>query len=84
MIDRYGYPGGSYLSPRGTPFGERGLPAYYENTKPNYQYKVAQPVTVRGGTVAPAFGGDGGGVQYQFGTSVQDLLDSGVLKRVGP
>lgn len=86
VVDRYGGPGGSYVSPKGTPFGNRGLPAYYENAKPYYQYEVVQPVTVRGGTVAlaPAFGGGGGGVQYQFGTSVQDLIDSGVLKQVGP
>lgn len=84
MIDRYGGPGGSYVSPKGTPFGQRGLPAYYENAQPYYQYQVVESVTVRGGTVAPAFGGGGGGVQYQFGTSIQDLIDSGVLKQVGP
>ena len=71
-------------TPEGTPFGERGLPAYYEGTKPYYQYEVVQPVTVGGCTVAPASGGGGGGVQYQFGTSIQDLVDSGVLKQVGP
>jgi hypothetical protein len=53
-------------------------------TKLYYQYEVVQSVTIPGGTVAPAFGGGGGGAQYQFGTSIQDLLDSGVLKQVGP
>jgi RHS repeat-associated protein len=80
LVDRYGYPSGSYVSPRGTPFGKRGLPAYYQGTKPYYQYEVVQQVTVRGGITAPAFGGSGGGVQYQFGTTIQELLGSGVLK----
>jgi Tuberculosis necrotizing toxin len=84
IVDRYGGPGGSYVSPDGTPFSERGLPSYYENSQPYYRYEVVEPVTVRGGIAAPAFGSSGGGVQYQFGTSIQDLIDSGMLKQVGP
>lgn len=44
QLDRYGYPGGNFLSPIGTSFGERALPSYYETTKPYFQYEVLQSI----------------------------------------
>lgn len=81
-VDRFGGPGGTFASPEGTPFGARSLRSTSATAEYNV-YEVAQPVTVRGGTVAPAFGYGGGGVQYQFNSPIADLLEQGILKRVG-
>ncbi|MCI0156103.1 TNT domain-containing protein [Leifsonia shinshuensis] len=79
VVDRYGDPTGSYVAPDGTPFSKRGLPSFYETQKPYYPYEAVQPVIVRGGAAATAFGG-GGGVQFQFGAPIQDLARNGILK----
>ena len=82
-IDRYGYPGGTFVSPEGTPFEERALlPSTL--TKPYNVYEVTQPFEAQAGTVASWFGFGGGGIQYELPQSVQDLIDQGFLKRVGP
>jgi hypothetical protein len=47
-------------------------------------YEVVNPLTVQGGITAPAFGYGGGGIQYEFGSSFQDLIERGMIKRVGP
>jgi len=82
-IDRYGGSGGTFASPEGTPFAERSLRSTSIDSPYNV-YEVVKPITVRGGIVAPAFGYGGGGIQYEFGSPISDLIDSGVLKRVGP
>ena len=82
-VDRYGGTGGTFASPEGTAFGARSLRSTSINS-PHNVYEVAKPVTVQGGTVAPGLGYGGGGIQYEFGSPIQDLLESGVLKRVGP
>ncbi len=82
-IDRYGGSGGTFASPEGTPFAARSLRSTSVDSPYNV-YEVVKPVSVQGGTVGPAFGYGGGGIQYEFGSPIQDLIDSGVLKRVGP
>ncbi|MFP4852645.1 glycohydrolase toxin TNT-related protein [Paraburkholderia sp. BR14264] len=81
QLDRYGYPGGSFVSPTGVPFDERALPASYLTTKPYFQYEVTQPIPgVTQAKVLPWFGQPGTGTQYQLPNSVQWYLDNGYLK----
>jgi hypothetical protein len=80
-IDRYGYPGGKFVSPLGETFESRALPPLYETTKPYFQYEVVQPITdVTQAKALPWFGQRGMGTQYQLSNSVQWYLDNGYLK----
>jgi hypothetical protein len=71
-IDRFGYPGGSYLSPAGTLFLERALPPQNLNTPSgtslsNYHlYCVLKPFPVDAGPIAPWFEQLGLGIQYKL------------------
>jgi RHS repeat-associated protein len=80
-IDRYGPESGGYVSPEGTPFGQRSLPAHYENTQPYNTYEVVSPIEVQAGPAAPWFGQPGGGTQYQLPDSVGNLI-GGYLRRI--
>ena len=40
VVDRYGYPGGSFVSTVGVPFENRALPSSYETTKPYFNTKL--------------------------------------------
>ena len=82
-MDRYGGPGGALASPEGTAFEARSLRSTAINSPYNV-YEVVKPVTVQARITAPAFGYGAGGVQYEFGSSIQDLIDEGILKWVGP
>ncbi|MDR5746741.1 RHS repeat-associated core domain-containing protein [Caballeronia sp. LZ029] len=80
-VDRYGYEGGSYVSPAGTPDGARALPPG-SNEKPYNVYEVAKPIeNVAKGRIAPWFGELGLGTQFKLPKSVGDLVESGHLKR---
>ncbi|WP_167359227.1 TNT domain-containing protein [Burkholderia diffusa] len=80
-MDRYGYEGGTYVSPAGTPYGARALPPG-SNEKPYNVYEVAKPIeNVAEGRIAPWFGELGLGTQYKLPKSVGDLVASGHLKR---
>lgn len=80
-IDRYGYPGGSYLSPVGLAYKERALTPGTKEMKPYFIYEVKAPIEVKMGNIQPWFGvGTGIGLQYYLNDeSVQDYLDSGAL-----
>jgi len=81
QLDRYGYPGGNYLSPLGDSFEGRALPSSYETTKPYFQYEVTQPISgVTQSNALPWFGQRGMGAQFQTPNSVQWYLDNGYLK----
>jgi hypothetical protein len=94
VIDRFGHPGGAWLSPDGTPFVERALPPD-SAAKPYYQYVVNDPSKLPAGyhieesKVAPWFHQPGGGVQFRIigpdgnDAPVQHLLDSQYLKKAG-
>ena len=76
VIDRYGYVGGSYLSPINTPYKARAVePGTI--SKPYNVYVVKEPIRVYAGEVAPWFGMPGGGTQYYLGDgiTVQLLLE---------
>ena len=71
-VDRFGYPGGAYLAPVGTPYAERALPPQNLNTPANapqsnyHVYCVVRPFTVAAGPIAPWFGQPGLGAQYKL------------------
>ncbi|MDX3775556.1 glycohydrolase toxin TNT-related protein [Chromatiaceae bacterium AAb-1] len=81
VVDRYGLEGGHFVSPAGTPFGQRSLPGDARNL-PYTQYRVLRPIHVREGVVAPAFGQFGGGTQYILPLRVRTLVERGYLERV--
>ncbi|KAJ7740605.1 hypothetical protein B0H16DRAFT_1694247 [Mycena metata] len=86
LIDRFGKPTGRFLAPAYTPFGQRALPPKSLGSKTDYHvYRVnTNGLTVLTGTIAAWFGQPGQGTQYtlQQGTTVQSLLDTGVLTEV--
>ena len=71
-IDRFGPPGGGYLSPARTPFQQRALPPDNLTTpasapQSNYHvYCVLTSFDVDGGPIAPWFEQPGLGVQYKL------------------
>jgi hypothetical protein len=99
-IDRFGYPGGAYLSPARTPFAERALPPQNLTTpsgtpESNYHlYCVLKSFDVDAGPIAPWFAQPGDGTQYKLNTaylrgagdtpSVTWLLDNGFLTEERP
>jgi hypothetical protein len=80
-IDRFGGERGTFASPEGTPFAERALRPD-ASSAPYGVYELRQPLDVQAGTTAPWFGSGGGGIQYELPTSVGDLIEAGILKRV--
>jgi len=83
LIDRYGPPSGEFLSPKGTPFSARSLPVEYFSRQ-LHTYKVIRPFKVYGGEIAPNYGQEGLGIQFDLGSgrSVQSLIDKGYLVEV--
>ena len=93
VLGRFGYPGGAYLAPDGTPFAELALPPD-SALKPYYQYVVDDPTALPPGwhieqsQVASWFHQPGGGQQYriidEFGNSgnVEELVRWGFLRRI--
>jgi len=82
IIDRYGYESGTYASPAGTPFGKRALPSSYEYDRPLKTYEVLKPYEVQAGKIKSWFDQPGGGIQYKFEKSIQELLDEGILREI--
>ena len=81
LIDRYGYDGGTFVSPKGIPYTERSLPIGTDQ-KPYTVFEVVKPVEVQAGKIAPWFGEKGGGIQYEFSQKISDLLQQGILRKV--
>ncbi|MBZ9257363.1 hemagglutinin repeat-containing protein, partial [Escherichia coli] len=83
VIDRYGYPGGSFVSPIGVPFEQRALPSSHATTKPYFQYEILKPIDdVSQGKILPWFGQKGQGTQYELPKPVQWYLDKDYIKKV--
>lgn len=80
VIDRYEAETGRFLSPAGTSFEARALPA---GSGPLQGYEVLKPFDVQAGIVGPAFGQPGGGIQYMSPQTVADLIEGGFIKSVG-
>lgn len=83
LIDRYGHPYGTFVSPMGEPFTGRALPASYQ-TKEYHVYEVLKPITAQGGKAAPWFKQPGMATQYELPDKVIDLIKSGHLREVTP
>ena len=81
-IDRFGSEAGKFVSPEGTPFKMRSLPARNINSPYNV-YEVVKPIEVHGGKIAPWFDQTGGGTQYMFKQSISELLEQGIIRKVG-
>ncbi|MDR3494059.1 MAG: TNT domain-containing protein [Ancalomicrobiaceae bacterium] len=81
VVDRYGSPFGTFTSPAGIPYEQRALP-YDQTAVPYSQYRVLKPLGTNSSTIAPAFGDPGGGTQYRFDKSVQDLINEGYLEKL--
>jgi RHS repeat-associated protein len=81
LIDRFGYEGGTFVSPKGVPYPLRALPPG-TNNKPYNVYRVLKPIEVTTGQIAPAFGEIGFGTQHELPTSVERLLRYKFLKKV--
>ncbi len=82
LLNRFGYPGGYYLSPANVPAVMRSLPAD-TLAKPLYSYVVRQNFHVIGGRAAAWFSQPGGGMQYLTDVTVQQLVDWGYLEWIG-
>jgi len=80
-IDRYGQGGGHFASPKGTKFDKRSLPTGSERLL-HQSYQVKKPLPALSGTIAPAFGKPGQGVQYKFSKSIDTLVKEGYLSPV--
>lgn len=82
QVDRFGYDGGRFVAPNGTPIGQRAL-APGTTDKPYKVFEVTNRVVVHEGETAPWFGEPGGGTQYYMPASIEDLLGAGYLRRIG-
>ena len=81
VIDRYGPPRGNYVSPEGTPYPSRGLPA--DSIGSGYHvYEVVKPIPVRSSLVERAFGELGGGKQYLLDKPLSWYLSQGDIVEV--
>jgi RHS repeat-associated protein len=84
VIDRFGGSRFSrFFSPEGTPAAARSLPPGTE-LQALRRFEVKQPLTVEVGPVAPAFGQLGFGVQYRTSSTLQELVEKGVIQEIGP
>lgn len=81
VLDRYGSPTGRFFGEPGASVSQRGMAQGTQNL-PYTQYRVLKPFDAQVGPAAPvpAFGAEGGAMQYLPGRTVQQLLDDGFLE----
>ena len=77
----WGSPHVKTLQP-GTPYTERALPMGTDK-KTYTVFEVVRPVEVNAGKIVPWFGEKGGGIQYEFQQKISELIEQGILKKVG-
>lgn len=91
LLDRFGGPSGTYVSPAGTPYDQRALPPANLNfnisdptqTPYNYHvYQVKSQILAIGGPITPWFGQPGLGTQFKLQKSVGQLLEEKSLVEV--
>lgn len=84
LIDRYGGTAASrFFSPAGTPLGARALPPGTA-AQGLRSFEVIKALEVEAGTVAPAYGQMGLGVQYRTSHTLDDLIEQGYLREISP
>lgn len=76
-VERYGYEGGTSVSPVDVPFPNRAL-APRTDKKPYTIYEVVKPVEVQTGKIAPWFHESGGGIQHEFSKPISKLNGKGL------
>lgn len=82
LVDRFGYEGGRFVAPNGTPITGRAL-APGTTQKPYSVYEVTNRLVAQAGPAEPWFGEVGMGTQYYLPASVRDLIDAGYMRQVG-
>jgi len=81
VIDRVGGSAISrFFSPAGTPLAARALPP--GTSGPLQAFEVLKPFSVESGTVAPAFGQLGLGIQLRTSMTLGELIEQGFLRAV--
>lgn len=81
-LQRIGGEGGSYVSSYFTDPFSLSLPYDKLSQLNNISvYEVVSPITVNAGPVLPFFGQYGGGIQYDLGKSIAELIAEGILRR---
>lgn len=83
LIDRYGYDGGTFVSPAGIPYSSRALPEVSKSA-PYTVFRVMKAIDAQKATVAPWFGEAGMGTQYELSDRVGNLVRDGYLEKVTP
>ncbi len=78
-VDRFGFDGGRFLSPEGTPAPMRALRPGTEN-RPYTVFEVKKSFPVRAGEIAPAYGQLGLGTQFVIDKPISNLIDDGFLE----
>jgi hypothetical protein len=73
----------TFVSPQGVPSPKRAL-APGTTDKPCSVFEVVNPLEVKAGKIAPWFNQPGGGMQYELGKSIKELLECGAIRRVTP
>lgn len=79
IISRYGNNYGRYVSPDGTTIEERALAKDARIQNELHRFKLAKDVECIKGVIASWFGQAGGGIQYKFSKTVDQLIKEGVL-----
>ena len=82
LVDRFGFDGGRFVAPNGTPIGGRAL-APGTTDRPYSVFEVTNRLVVQHGPAEPWFGQPGMRTQYYLPSTVDDLLNTGYLRRVG-
>ena len=80
-IDRYGHEYGTFVSPEGVPYRARALKPGTDG-KTYTVYEVKKPLTVDAGEIAPWFGYEGRGIQYELPDRVINLIKNETLERL--
>ncbi|MGQ0595488.1 MAG: glycohydrolase toxin TNT-related protein [Gammaproteobacteria bacterium] len=78
-VDRFGFDGGRFLAPQGTPPPMRSLRPGTDN-RPYTTFTVTKPLDVKVGEIAPAYGQPGLGTQFVTEKPVRDLIRDGFLE----
>jgi uncharacterized repeat protein (TIGR02543 family) len=79
-FDRYGPErAGKFVGETGRPFAERSLP-YPKSSYEYHKYRVLKPFSSDAGHVAPWFGRQGGGIQYELPQTIEWLRQNGYIE----
>lgn len=81
MVDRFGFDGGRFAAPAGTPVGQRSLPPDVAKL-PYSVFVVERRLVVQHGTAEPWFGQPGMGTQFHLPAPVRDLVKTGYLRKM--